>query len=291
MPVELTEALLSTAAGWEVMKRARVYLEQGEVLSSHWSPPLLRGVVRAGEASFRASMVIKGEIDIENLCTCREAREWGKICAHGVAVGLHWLKAQKPEADRAPERSGVGGAQTGIPAKKSSSLQRDTTGETAELFIILPPNIHQAIARGKVMLVFEAKWSGGRCPLSALPKGRSFAFSQQDNAIIEHLETLTNGETPALLQMETKDFAALLPVLAEHPNITVGKANEVSVTKMPLKLPLRATLEANGEIVLALKDKTAALVMVGDWVWQKPTFQPLGLPPAAKDVFRGPVRV
>src|ERR1019366_3361164 len=162
MPVELTELLLSTAAGWEVMKRARVYLEQGEVLSSYWSPPLLRGVVQAGEVSFRAAMVIKGEIDIENLCTCREAREWGKICAHGVAVGLHWLKAQKPEADRAPERSGVGGAQTGIPAKKSSPLQRDATGETAELFIILPPNIHQAIARGKVMLVFEAKWSGGR---------------------------------------------------------------------------------------------------------------------------------
>ena len=141
------------------------------------------------------------------------------------------------------------------------------------------------------MLVFEAKWSGGRCPLSALPKGRPFAFSPQDNAIIDHLETLTNGETPALLQMEIKDFAALLPVLAEHPNITLGKASEVTVTKTPLKLPLRATLEANGEIVLALKDKTTAFVMVGDWVWQKQTFQPLGLPPAAKDVFRAPVRV
>src|ERR1017187_4175061 len=291
MPVELTEALLSTAAGWDVMKRARAYLEQGEVLNSHWSPPLLRGVVQAGEVSFRASMVIKGEIDIENLCTCREAREWGKICAHGVAVGLHWLKAQKPATVPAAARSAVGGVQTRIPAKQASALQRDTAGEPAELFIILPPNVDQAIARGKVMLVFEAKWSGGRCPLSALPKGRSFAFSPQDNAIIEQLETLTNGETPALLQMETKDFAALLPALAEHPNITLGKANEVTVTKTPLKLPLRATLEANGEIVLALKEKATAFVMVGDWAWQKQTFQPLGLPHAAKEVFRASVRV
>src|ERR1039458_2661799 len=291
MPVELTEALLSTAAGWEVMKRARAYLEQGEVLSSHWSPPLLRGVVQAGEVSFRASMVIKGEIDIENLCTCREAREWGKICAHGVAVGLHWLKAQKPATVPAAARSAVGGVQTRIPAKQASALQRDTAGEPAELFIILPPNVDQAIARGKVMLVFEAKWSGGRCPLSALPKGRSFAFSPQDNAIIEQLETLTNGETPALLQMETKDFAVLLPTLAEHRNITLGKTNEVTVTKTPLKLPLRATLQPDGEIVLALQDKAAAFVMVGDWVWQNRTFQPLGLPPAAKEVFRGPVRV
>ena len=291
MPVELPKALLSAPAGWDVMKRARAYLEQGEVLSSHWSPPLLRGVVQAGEVSFRASMVIKGEIDIENLCTCREAREWGKICAHGVAVGLHWLKAQKPATVPAAARSAVGGVQTRIPAKQASALQRDTAGEPAELFIILPPNVDQAIARGKVMLVFEAKWSGGRCPLSALPKGRSFAFSPQDNAIIEQLETLTNGETPALLQMETKDFAALLPALAEHPNITLGKANEVTVTKTPLKLPLRATLEANGEIVLALKEKATAFVMVGDWAWQKQTFQPLGLPLAAKEVFRAPVRV
>jgi len=88
MPVELTEALLSTAAGWEAMKRARAYLEQNEVVSSYWESPLLRGVVRTGGVSIRASMVIKNHIDMENLCTCREAREWGKICAHVVAVGI-----------------------------------------------------------------------------------------------------------------------------------------------------------------------------------------------------------
>src|SRR5882724_241901 len=93
MPVELTEKLLSNAAGWDVMKLARAYIAQGQVLSSYWGPPLLRGVVQAGELTIRASMVIKSGSDIENLCTCREAREWGKICAHGVAVGLHWLGA------------------------------------------------------------------------------------------------------------------------------------------------------------------------------------------------------
>ena len=113
------------------------------------------------------------------------------------------------------------------------------------MFIILPPNLDQAIARGKVMLVFEAKWSGGRCPLNALPKGRAFAFSPQDNAIIEQLETLADGETPALLQMETKDFAALLPVLAEHPNITLGKASAVTVTRTPLQTA--AARHAGGE--------------------------------------------
>src|SRR6267378_5107380 len=158
MAVELTEGLLSTAAGWDAMKRARAYLEQSEVISSYWEAPLLRGVVRTGGASFRASMVIKSHVDIENLCTCREAREWGKICAHVVAVGLHWLKAQKAETAAAQAKSTVSGGPKNVAARKPSPLQRDVAGEPVELFIIVPPNVEQAIARGKVMLVFEAKW-------------------------------------------------------------------------------------------------------------------------------------
>jgi superfamily II DNA or RNA helicase len=286
MPVELTEALLAKAAGWDVMKHARACLEQGQVVSSYWAPPLLRGVVQTGENSFRASMVINDGIDIENLCNCREARQWGKICVHSVAVGLHWLNAQKKEAAPAPAR-----AVPTPPARKISTLLREASGEAAELFIILPPNFDQALARGKVMLVLEAKWGGGRCPLNALPQGRTFAFSPQDNAIIERIETLANGETPALLQMDVKDFAALIPLLVEHGNITLGKSSAVTVSRTPLPLPLRATLEADGEIVLSLKDKMPALGRAGDWGWQKMLLQPLGLPASLQEVLRAPVRV
>ena len=286
MAVELTEALLAGAAGWDVMKRARVYLAQGQVVSSYWAPPLLRGVVQGEGMTFRGSLVIKNSVDIENLCNCREAREWGKICAHGVAVGLHWLKGQKPEAVPVPPR-----LSPASPIKKTPALLRSAEGEPAKLFIMLPPNFDQALARGKVMLVLEAKWGGGRCPLNALPKGRAFAFSPADDALIEQLETLSNGETPALLQLETKDFAALIPRLVEHENITLGKSTPVTVTTKPLKLPLRATLEANGEIVLTPQAKPAALAMAGDWVWQNNSLQPLGLPTELKDIFHTPVRV
>ena len=112
--MELSENLLREAAGWEVMKRARFCLEQGRVLSSSWAPPLLRGVVQEGDSSFRASMLIKSQVDIENLCTCREARQWGKICPHGVAAGLHWLQAQKPASATPPKPA--------PPARPSSPL-------------------------------------------------------------------------------------------------------------------------------------------------------------------------
>jgi superfamily II DNA or RNA helicase len=298
MSFELNEALLQKAAGWDVVKRARAYLQLGQVLSSYWQPPLLRGVVQNDGVSFRASMVIKSEIDIENLCTCREAREWGKICAHGVAVALHWIEAQKPKAAEVGKVA-AGGASVPasridsgrVPTKRASALQRAASGEPAELFLILPPNFEQAIARGKVMVVFEAKWGGGRCPLNSLPKGRAFAFSAQDDAIIERIEALAEGETPALLQLDAKDLAALLPLLAEHENITLGKTSAVTVSRTPFQLPLRATLEANGEIVLALKEKVTLFFVVGDWVWQKQTLQPLGLPAVAQNVLQSPVRI
>lgn len=285
MSVQLTDDLLIKAAGWDVIKLARAYLAQGQVLSSYWEPPLLRGVVQSGGLSFRASMVIKNSVDIENLCTCRDAREWGKICAHGVAVGLHWLKSQQPATAPMPAR-----ATPAAPARKPPALQRAESGEPVELFILLPPNVEQAIARGKIMLVFEAKWAGGRCPLNALPKGRAYAFDAMAAAVLNHLEALTNGETPAILQLDVKDFAALLPKLVDFENLTLGKSGAVTITKTPRQLPLRATLEANGEITLALKERTS-LVLVGDWTWQSGGFQPLGLPPAAREVLNGPVRI
>ena len=289
MSVEITEKFLSDAAGWEAMKRARGFLTQAQVVSSFWSPPLLRGVVRVGEIFFRASLVIKDADDLENFCTCREARESGIICAHVVAVGLHWLKSQKIEAVTLPAPSAA--APVKSLARKVSALSRDDAGTPAELCIIFPPNFDQALARGKVMLVFEARWEGGQGPLNALPKGRAYAFPPADNAIINHLEVLSNGETPALLQLELKDFVALLPLLVGNKNLTLGKSSAVMVTQAPLPLPLRATLEPNGEIVLALVGQPAGFVRVGDWVWHKQILQPLGLPAVAEKIFQSPVRI
>src|SRR5882724_4703586 len=88
---ELTEAFFMKSAGWEAVKNARSLLAAGKVISSNWTPPLLKGVVQEGAASYRAGLVIKGPVDIDNLCTCRASREAGMICAHSVAVGLHHL--------------------------------------------------------------------------------------------------------------------------------------------------------------------------------------------------------
>ena len=66
MSVELTESLLSKAAGWEAMKMARAYLSQGQVLSSFWEPPLLRGVVQAARDYMHQH--IDAPIGVPELC-------------------------------------------------------------------------------------------------------------------------------------------------------------------------------------------------------------------------------
>src|SRR5215211_2573330 len=96
MEIILSDQLFAKIAGWEAMKQARALLAGDKVLSSNWSAPLLKGVVQEGSTSYRAGLVIKSEVDVENVCTCRASREWGTICAHSVAVGLHHLRGEEP---------------------------------------------------------------------------------------------------------------------------------------------------------------------------------------------------
>ena len=97
MSVELNEPFFAKVAGWEAMKMARALLAMGKVLSSNYTPPILKGVVQEGTTSYRAGFVIKSDTDLENTCTCRASREWGTMCSHSVAVGLHWLKPAATE--------------------------------------------------------------------------------------------------------------------------------------------------------------------------------------------------
>jgi superfamily II DNA or RNA helicase len=271
MAVILSEPFFAKIAGWEAMKQARALLAGDKVLSSNWSPPLLKGVVQEGSTSYRAGLVIKSEVDVENVCTCRASREWGTICAHSVAVGLHHLRGEEPTKSPPAVRQEV--------PRAVRALQRSTTdGEPAALHLILPPALDQAIARGKIMVCFEATWSRGRTPLNALPKDRTFKFSSQDTTILDRIESLAAGEVPAMLMLNVEDFAQLLPALIGHERMTLGKSTPVSVANEPWTPALRAELQANGEIVLTLVEKIPSLPLIGNWIWQNPIFRPLGIP-------------
>ena len=136
----MTEKLLSGAGGWEAMKAARELLKAGSVSAATYEPPLLAGQVREGQKTYRAGLRIRSASDVENICTCRESREWGKICAHSVAVGLAYLAPtilpQSIPPNDAPPR---------VP---SCLVSRDGPGTTpVALHFILPPNFRAAWRR------------------------------------------------------------------------------------------------------------------------------------------------
>jgi len=274
------------------MKQARALLAGDRVLSSNWSPPVLKGVVQEGTTSYRAGLVIKDEVNIDNLCTCRASREWGTICGHSVAVGLHHLTARDARemvgrgVPTAPQKAEAAAPQM------SSALQRSTTsGEPAELFLILSPNLEQAIARGKIMVCFEAKWNRGRTPLNALPKSQPFKFSAQDITLLDRIEVLAAGQIPAMLMLTTDDFASLLSALIGQERVTLGKNTAIQVSAEPWTPSLRAELQSDGEIVLSLAEKVSPPALIGNWVWQNPVLRPIGIPKEHVSVLQSPVRI
>jgi SNF2 family DNA or RNA helicase len=295
MAVELTESLFAKIAGWEAMKQARAWLQLGQVLSSNWTAPILKGVVQEGSTSYRAGLVIKNAIDVENLCTCRPSREWGTICAHSVAVGLHHLKQAQASAEASLAPASRARSEPARPILSRLTRSADT-GEPAELFLILPPNFEQAVARGKVMLCLEGQWSSGRAPLNALPKNQTYQFSPGDNKLLDRFEELAGGDTPAMLLLEVRSFVELLSLLADHPRITLGKAAAVTVSTTPWNVPIKATLLPDGQIELAAKHHQPStinhqLILEGQWVYQNRTLQPLGLSPSLLQALRSPVRL
>lgn len=271
MAIALSEQFFARIAGWEAMKQARALVAGDKVLSSNWSPPILRGVVQEGSTSYRAGLAIQDEVNVDNLCTCRASREWGTICAHSVAVGLHYLRGEEAPKEPVAARKAA--------APPVHALQRSTTeGESAELHLILPPALEQAIGRDRIMVCFEVKWSRGRTPLNALPRNEQFKFSPQDTLVLDRVESLAAGQAPAMLMLTVEDFASLLCGLTGHERMTLGRSVAVSVLNEAWTPALRAELQTNGEIVLSLDETTSPPVLAGHWVWQSPVFRPLGVP-------------
>ncbi len=93
--MEMTEKLLVSLGGWDVMKRARAIKASGAVREACYEPPLLKGRIAEGGREFLAGLRLINPVDIENLCPCADSRRRGLICAHSVAIGLEVLAPTK----------------------------------------------------------------------------------------------------------------------------------------------------------------------------------------------------
>jgi hypothetical protein len=285
--IEITERFLMDTGGWQAMKHARALVEMGRVVSAAYNSPVLRGLVREGTTEYRAGLKIRTKSDVENLCSCRESREWGTICAHSLAVGLAFIR---------PKPAVAAPAQTPAPPRQVKPvLKLDGTENRIQAYFILPPSFLNSWDRNQVMIGCEVETGGKRVLASALSPELSFSCSEIDLRALESLRTYTDGRLPGMLTLSRDQFLEVLGLLVQHPGITLGRATPVSVKPEGIKPRLKVEELADRRLKLTAETpEEPRTLLVGTnsaWQWAENQFQPVarGLPTAYFPLLLEPV--
>ncbi len=271
--VPITQKLLVTAGGWPVMKQAQQMHAAGRVVEVEYNAPLLAGTVREGNRNLRSGLRIKSATDVENICTCRESREWGKICPHSLAVGLEFMaRASAP----APPAVVTAVAAPREPAATGPAFVENggTDATPIALHFILPPNFASAWAKRQIMLVTEVELSDRRSPATVLKPEQTYGCDTHDLAALDALRELT-----PMRMLSREEFLQLLHSLAGHPRVTFGKSARVEIAPDIFRPRLRLTREPAGSVTLRTSEQL--LAARGEmWTLRGERFQPLreGLP-------------
>ena len=274
------------AGGWQAMKHARALMEMGRVVSFNYTPPVLKGLVREGTIEYRAGLKIRTRTEIENLCSCRESRDWGKICPHSLAVGLAFLR---PRESLIPKPIG---SPPVAPQGPRLVLEGDYPAITA--FFVLPPTFVSAWERNQIMVGCEVETAGRRLLGSALDRSKTFTCSAEDHRILERLRELSNGGLPGMMTLSQDQFCKCLEWLVGYPRMTLGKRDPISVEQEPVipRLLVRELPDRGWKLSTVLPAE--ATVLVGShsaWTWTGKKFQPVapGLSAAYLPLLRQPI--
>ncbi len=268
--IPITRKLLVNAGGWPAMKAAEQMHAAGRVLEAGYEAPLLSGMVKDGLRTLRSGLRVKTFSDVENLCTCRESRSWGKICAHSLAVGLAYLnpvKALAPEPVR---------PQPDVPQPPALRFVEFGAQENATpiaLHFILPPNFEPAWDKQQIMLVTEIERAGQRVMPTTLSPNETYACDNHDLAALDIL-----GVPLAMRMFERAEFLRLLGALRGHPRVSFGKANAVKIASEMDRPRLRLRRPEPDTVVLQLEmSANDRLLIAGPeaWRWRSASFHPL----------------
>jgi superfamily II DNA or RNA helicase len=252
--VQLTDKLLAQAGGWQAMKEARALHAAGRVLSAEWHPPRLTGEVQGGAGVLKTGLLIKDAINVENLCPCKESRQWGKICAHALALGIEVLNPSVAGNRREAAQESSSELRTPnfepTPKEITPPLKFSPDGELLQLAVILPPNLAQALATGSISVFFEGLSGNRRLPLAALDRAVTYSMTDDQLPLFHRVIVWANGELPATLKLSCEQLTELLALLPED-SATFGRKESVVISDEPFALKVQAKLLDSGDVRLA----------------------------------------
>ncbi|MDQ6861781.1 MAG: SNF2-related protein, partial [Verrucomicrobiota bacterium] len=301
----ITQKLLVSAGGWPAMKLAQQLHAAGRVIDAEYVPPLLSGTVREGNRNLRSGLRIKSESDVESLCTCRESREWGKICPHALAVGLEYLTPSSRAEPQAESRDPVAES-IGMPRGLSTPLRsaRDDSPVFVELgseaatslalSFILPPNFDSSWSKGQIMLVTEIELDGKRAMPNALQPNERYACDIFDLAALDAFrEFFDDAELLAQMRIyPRRQFLRVLRGLRGHPRVTFGKGATAEIEVETYRPHLLVQRRSDESLRLERADKEQLLIAEGEaWARSGNAFRRLaeGLPNELSAIAESPI--
>lgn len=247
----ITKELLRELGDWRVDKEGRQLAEAGRVQNLNYSGALLSGTVGTVNARLKLGA---GPLDIENQCSCRQARVDGIICAHVVALVYAYLNKDVARP--------VAAVKSVVP-----SFLRVTGSPTLELAVLLPVNFTQAWRSGTLQVILEASLNGGPLrPFSTIPAQPStpYVVNEADEQLLAVVERLNAGQVPAVWRL--KDFDVFFRALAGHPRVMLGKKSALVVRNPTERPKVFLDLQTNGELHLhAAAITTSSGEMLGAW--------------------------
>jgi superfamily II DNA or RNA helicase len=303
--IQITERFLMDTGGWQALKHAKALVQMGRVVSFNYAPPILRGLVREGETEYRAGLKIRSYTDVENLCSCRDSREWGTICVHSLALGLASIRSNtapgKPAVIPVPPRLPVLVAETDIALGDGGlgpghgMVEGVSDRLWIELNIVLPPNLEASWEKQQVVVGFEVVRNGNRTLASALDPSHTYRCSKLDRQVLELGREFAGGKLPGMTILNRDQFLKLIGALVGHPLITLARRTSIAISGEPLLPRLATEMLEDGR----WKISTDAASLPGTWfvgascawVWSELRLRPVspGLPAAYLPVLREPI--
>lgn len=287
------------------MKEARAIVSSRKVLNAQWKPPVLKGMVQVASNSFRCGLVFNNAKDIENICPCRESRQYGSLCAHSIAVGLEWVRKQSlgatPSETKRGGKTGSVASETKAPgeakAKKPDLEIRaddDDAIPSIKLRIVLAPNFDASLAQGPVTVFFQGETDKGVAPLNSLSRSGPYSASEDDRRAFDKLFELTKGQVPATTRWSLAEFTEFLSALSPSTAIHVGKDRQLTLDPTPWAPACVLSLLADGTIQIAKKPTDSNPIWIlgaGIWALENDRFRPAAITPLTSRLSNQPTTI
>jgi len=276
-PARITKDFLVDIGGWDVLKQAQAIVAAGRVREVRYKPPVLSAIVLVDGRDLVTRLKIgKGAADVDNLCTCREAKEYGTICPHVIAAGWAFLQQQEQASQAYAEGQQRQGKT--VAAKKSTTTAKaekpptwkrvladgGAAGDKSEplhLRLILPLTFPDTLEEKATRLTLEASRESGDAATSvawdAIPKTleHTYAVDEDDEALLRLLERVhgAGDPPPAMTNFPAKGYPLLLRTLHGHPRVWIGKKHRIRINALSPKPRLCIRTEPDGSLDLKLE--------------------------------------